>query len=77
MGKLRHVFKDGDLTEIEYETLCRDLGFSPESGFVVVTTRGTITFSIGKPSEIKELYAAVMNGGYQPSRKFKQRVETL
>ena len=57
---------------MEYTEVCKDLGVNPEIHFVTVTNRGTISFTIGKPDEIKTLRKAVINKGYKPSRKLNQ-----
>lgn len=51
-----------------YEDVCHDLGFAPEVQFVKITTRGTISFTCGRPSEVRLLLTACREHGYKPSR---------
>lgn len=51
-----------------YEDVCHDLGFAPEVRFVKITTRGTISFTCGRPSEVRLLLTACREHGYKPSR---------
>lgn len=60
---------------MEYINICMDLGFIPETRFVKVTNRGTITFTVGKPNEIKALYKNVIDHGYKPSGKLVKYVK--
>lgn len=60
---------------MEYIDICMDLGFIPETRFVKVTNRGTITFTVGKPYEIKALYKSVIDHGYKPSGKLVKCVK--
>lgn len=72
MEKLYKVKRsDGSTIEITYQALCHDLGFIPEVEFVSITTRGTISFPIGRPHEIKALKQACIQKGYVPSAKLK------
>lgn len=59
---------DGATVTLTYEELCKRLGFIPEVEFVELTNAGTITFTVGKPEEIKALYAAVLREGFKPAR---------
>lgn len=67
-----NVIKDNRLISMSYEDVCADLGYIPETKFVKVTNRGTITFTVGKPSEIKELYKAAVDKKYKPTKKFER-----
>lgn len=70
MSKHRYVYKvwkNGVRTEMAYSDICHDLDFDPESGFIRVTTAGTITFTCGKPYEVNALYQVVVERGYKPS----------
>ena len=51
----------------KYSALCAQLGFRPDVRFVDITTRGTITFTCGKPDEIRALLRAVRKAGLRPS----------
>lgn len=59
---------DGATVALTYEELCKRLGFIPETDFVELTNARTVRFSIGKPEEIKALYAAVLREGFKPAR---------
>jgi hypothetical protein len=59
---------DGATVAITYEELCKRLGFTPETEFVELTNAGTVTFTIGKPEEIKALYAAVLRKSFMPDK---------
>lgn len=52
-----------------YEEICRDLGIIASVHFVKPTTACTISFSVGKPDEIKYLLSACRERGYKPSKK--------
>ena len=71
------VIKNGNKVEMEYSDICKELGFVPESHFVEVTNRGTITFTVGKPDEIKDLYKAVADNGYKVSAKLAETRRNL
>lgn len=71
------VIKNGQPTQMTYEEVCKDLGFIAGVKFVEVSTRGSITFTCGRPSEIRALYSAVLSNGYKPTRKFTQRMQSL
>lgn len=58
----------------DYAAICHELGFAPDIHFVVITNRGTITFSCGRPQEIRALYAAVIRCGYKPAARLQQCV---
>ena len=59
---------DGATVALTYGELCKRLGFIPETEFVELTNAGTVTFSIGKPEEVKALYAAVLRKGFMPAK---------
>jgi hypothetical protein len=50
-----------------YEEICKRLGFHADSHFVEIEPDGSISFTTGKPDEIRELYAAVEREGMQPA----------
>ena len=62
------VWKDEKKVEMTYEEICHDLGFISEVHFVRITKAGTITFTLGKPSEIRSLIASCREYGYKPSK---------
>lgn len=59
---------DGSTRNMSYRELCSLLGFSADIEFVHVTTRGTISFSAGKPNEIRALLAACHKEGIVPAK---------
>lgn len=61
-------FADGTTFDMTYKELCRALGFSSDTGFVKLTTRGTIDCTCGKPSEIMALKAAIERVGLVPTK---------
>lgn len=61
-----NVIKDNKLISMSYEDVCADLGYIPETKFVKVTNRGTISFTAGKMLEVKALYRNTVNRGYKP-----------
>lgn len=71
-NKTTKVVKNGELITTTYEDICRDLGFSPEVGFVKVTNNHKISFWCGRPQEIIALYNACRNKGYCVSEKLKK-----
>ena len=62
------VIRNGEKIEMVYEDICNALGFIASSHFVEITTRGTITFTLGKPYEIRSLLAEVKDNGFKPSK---------
>lgn len=62
-----NVIKNGEKKQMSYEEICKELGFIASSNFVKVTTRGTITFRLGKPYEIRALLNAVEECGFKPA----------
>ena len=67
-GKRNIKTADGATVALTYEELCKRLGFIPKVEFVELTNAGTVSFSIGKPEEIKALYAAVLREGFKPAK---------
>lgn len=57
-----------------YDGVCYNLGFAARVNFVKITSAGTISFTCGKPNEIKALYSAVVNNGYVPSAELRNAV---
>lgn len=72
-----NVIKNGEKKQMSYEEICKELGFIPSSNFVKVTTRGTITFRLGKPYEIRALLNAVVKNGFKPSASLAKTMEML
>lgn len=55
-------------TATDYNTVCEDLGFDPTTKFVVIED-GKISFSIGKPDELRKLFQAVKQSKYEMADK--------
>ena len=56
--------------DMTYEDVCHDLGFLPEVSFVRITKAGTISYTCGKPDEIRALYFSVRKKGYKCASDF-------
>lgn len=54
-----------DPRELAYEDLCRQLGFDSTVNFVVVTDDGRVSFSMGKPDEVRALKHACTREGFE------------
>ena len=63
-----NVIYKGEKVQKSYEDICRDLRINPDSNFVKVTNRGTITFTCGKPDEVRNLLSMCMYAGYKPAK---------
>lgn len=61
-------YMNGERIEKSYEDICNDLDISPDINFVRVTTAGTITFTCGKPSEVRYLLKMCREKGYKPAK---------
>lgn len=61
------VLVNGSKVEMTYEEVCRKLGYRSDVGFVEVTNRGTITFTLAKPDEVTPLLHAVVRAGMRPA----------
>lgn len=72
-----NVIKNGEKKQMSYEEICKELGFIAACKFVKVTTRGTISFSVGKPDEIRALLNAVVKNGFKPAASLVETVERL
>lgn len=68
------VIRNCKKIEMSYEDICHELGFIADAEFVKVTTRGTITFTLGKPHEIRSLLAAVKANGFEPSKSLTNKI---
>lgn len=68
-GKIMKVFKNGSKIEMAYDAICKDLGFVPDVHFVKVTTQGRISFTCGKPDEVRSLVGAARRNNYMPADK--------
>lgn len=68
--KIRNIKKsDGSTCKMTYNDVCSELGFNASVRFVEITSAGTISFSCGKPQEIKSLLNSVRSNGYIPSTR--------
>ena len=54
--------------EIKTAEVAKQLGYNPDVHFVELTTRGTVTFTCGKPEEIQGLLRATLAAGMKPSK---------
>ena len=54
--------------EKSYEDICADLGFLSYVHFVRVTSANTISYTLGKPDEVRALLAACEEKGYKPAK---------
>lgn len=57
---------------MNYEEICRQLGYDPKVEFVEVNEDGTIGFTVGKPDEILKLAQRAEQAGYPLSDGFKK-----
>lgn len=71
MSEIYKVRKTDCIHEMTYEDVCKELGFYPDVGFVEITKSGTITFTLGKPHEIRALYRSVIENGFIPANRMK------
>lgn len=62
------VIRNGEKIEMSYEDVCHELEFIADVQFVKITTRGTITFTAGKPDWVRSLLAAVKAKGFKPAK---------
>jgi hypothetical protein len=53
------------MIDFNYTTVCQRLGFSPEAKFVKVHDDGSISYTCGKPDEIKALYHRCRQRGFR------------
>lgn len=63
-----NVFYKNNKVQKSYEDICHDLKIDPDVHFVKVTNRGTITFTCGKPNEVRDLLSMCMYAGYKPAK---------
>ena len=65
----KYVIKNKEKVKMSYEDICRELNCSPDIHFVEVTKHGTITFTCGKPDEIRYLLYQCVSNGYKPAKR--------
>ena len=65
---------DGTVRIESYEQVCKNLGFDSDSHFVKVTNRGTVTYTVGKPNEIRLLKKACRENGYKMAKSLSETV---
>lgn len=68
MKKVNVKKVDGTTVTMSYDELCHDLGIIPSIKFVAVTSRQTVSFSAGKPDEIRYLARMCKEKGYVPAK---------
>lgn len=68
LEQVHKVYVNGNVQKMSYQNICKELGFVPEIGFVDITTTGAITFTLGKPEEIKALYRTCQAKGFKASK---------
>lgn len=64
-----NVYKNGKKVQMTYKDICYNLGIDPDTHFVEITTRGTISFTAGKSQEITYLYKNAIYSKFIPSKK--------
>ena len=72
-----NVIQNGEKKQMSYDEICKELGFSAPSHFVRITNWGTISFSVGKPDEIRSLYKSVEERKFKPSAALVKTIERL
>ena len=79
--KMKRIYKlirvDGSKVEMSYFDICKTLGFSPETGFVEITNDGTLTFTVGRPHEIRAYAAAIKDKGFIPAKSLIERLQNM
>jgi len=71
------VLRNGEKVKMNYEDVCKELGYKSDVNFVKVDDQGYIGFTVGRPDEIRELYSRLNNKGFIPSKSFTKRIENL
>lgn len=69
---MKVTLADGSGKVMTYDEVCHALGFVPECHFVKLTNRGTVSFTIGKPDEIRALKNACLEAGFKMSKKLRE-----
>lgn len=54
--------------EIKTAAIAEQLGYDPTVHFVELTNRGTVSFTCGKPEEVRGLLRAVLAANMTPSK---------
>lgn len=72
-----NVIKNGEKKQMSYEEICKELGFIAKCKFVNVTTRGTITFYVATPDEVRALYKSVLDCGFKPAASLTKTIRSL
>lgn len=68
--KIRMI--NGSVKEMGYAELCERLGFNADTRFVRITTAQTVSFSLGRPNEIRALKSACEKIGCRMSKKLAE-----
>lgn len=71
-----NVIQNGEKKQMSYEEICKELGFIAACEFVKITNRGTITFTLGKPDEVRALYKSVLDCGFKPAASLLKTMQT-
>lgn len=71
MGKMYKVNINGQKIQRTYEEVCEDLGFIASIEFVKINSSGNISWTCGRPSEIKALYNACSEKNYGMSQRLR------
>lgn len=64
----------GERVPMAYELVCDRLGFLAGVHFVRITTAGTISFTVGKPNELRWLLESAERNGFVPSVALRKAV---
>ena len=71
------IWINNEKKEMPYDEICHTLGFSPEVKFVKVTNAGSISFTIGKPEEIRHLHWMCKQNGFRISKKLEETIKRI
>lgn len=66
--KTYNVWIKNEKKTMTYEDICNALNISPEVNFVKVTNAGSISFTAGKPVEIRFLHRMCRENGFRVSK---------
>lgn len=74
LDRFRTVFRYGEKTRMTYREVCNCLGFSPESGYVIITNHFSVDCSDIDPDRVRALFVSCIDHGFRPSKKLADRV---
>lgn len=66
------VTKNGQKVTMTYEALCKEFSWYAQTHFVDIDDQGRITFTLGRPEEVRGLYADCLRLGYLYSPKLRR-----